>query len=72
VSDAIGTLHRLPVRDVFRHEDEAGHRVIIENQLEATDHKHLGQVLTYLSVLDADVAIWITADARAEHVSAIS
>jgi uncharacterized protein YeaO (DUF488 family) len=57
--------------DLFA-EDEDGHRVIIENQLEATDHKHLGQVLTYLSVLDADVAIWITADARPEHVSAIS
>jgi hypothetical protein len=57
--------------DLFA-EDEDGHRVIIENQLEATDHKHLGQVLTYLSVLDADVAIWITADARPEHVSAVS
>jgi hypothetical protein len=57
--------------DLFA-EDIDGHRVIIENQLEATDHKHLGQVLTYLSVLDADIAIWITADARPEHVSAIS
>ena len=114
MNDMIGTLHRLPVRDVFSHEaydfttwmernpdalsnavgieladmkrehnagdfsvdlfaeDEDGHRVIIENQLEATDHKHLGQVLTYLSVLDAEVAIWITADARPEHVSAVS
>ena len=53
-------------------EDEDGRRIIVENQLDRTDHKHLGQVLTYLSVLDAEVAIWITADARPEHVSAIT
>lgn len=53
-------------------EDEGGRRIIVENQLEQTDHKHLGQVLTYLTVLDAEVAIWVTADARPEHVSAVS
>jgi hypothetical protein len=52
-------------------EDEAGRRVIIENQLEETDHQHLGQLLTYLTFLDADLAIWVTADARPEHVSAV-
>jgi hypothetical protein len=53
-------------------EDESGRRIIIENQLEPTDHKHLGQVLTYLTVLDAEIAIWVTSDARPEHVSAVS
>jgi hypothetical protein len=53
-------------------EDEGGRRIIVENQLEQTDHKHLGQVLTYLTVLDAKIAIWVTADARPEHVSAVS
>lgn len=53
-------------------EDESGRRIIVENQLRQTDHQHLGQVLTYLSVLDAEIAIWITADSRPEHVSAIS
>ncbi|MCO5199873.1 MAG: DUF4268 domain-containing protein, partial [Anaerolineae bacterium] len=53
-------------------EDESSRTVIIENQLERSDHDHLGKILTYLSSFDADVAIWIVQDPRPEHVNAIN
>jgi hypothetical protein len=57
--------------DIFA-EDTTGRLVIIENQLTRTDHDHLGKILTYLSNLDAKIAIWISIDPRPEHVTAIN
>ena len=52
-------------------EDESGNLVVIENQLEQSDHKHLGQLITYLTKKDAKAAIWIVKEARPEHIKAI-
>ncbi len=52
-------------------EDANGNLVIIENQLEKTDHDHLGKLITYMSNLDAKTAIWITSKPRPEHERAV-
>jgi len=55
----------------IRAEDEQGNYVIIENQLEKTDHDHLGKLITYMSNLEAKTAVWITSEPRPEHETAV-
>ena len=45
--------------------------VVIENQYGGTDHKHLGQIITYASVLGAGAVVWIAETMRPEHKSAM-
>ena len=45
--------------------------VLIENQLERTDHSHLGQLLTYAAGLDAVTVVWIAEGFTDEHRAAL-
>ncbi|HWJ27250.1 MAG TPA: hypothetical protein VNS32_11950, partial [Flavisolibacter sp.] len=57
--------------DIVGLEANTKKKIIIENQLESTDHKHLGQIITYASGLDASIIIWIAKDYNDEHKAAI-
>ena len=57
--------------DLVAKDEATGIKVIIENQLEASNHDHLGKLITYASGLDANVIVWIVTQAREEHRSAI-
>jgi hypothetical protein len=80
LGDAIGLPltvvgQEVPVGD-FRLDIEAqdpeGNLVLVENQLEASDHAHLGQLLVYASGVDASTVVWITTRLREEHRSALT
>lgn len=57
--------------DILAEEDNTGRKIIIENQLEMTNHDHLGKIITYASGYDAEIIIWIVKDVRDEHKQAI-
>ena len=57
--------------DIVANEAGTGDRVLIENQLENSDHNHLGQILTYLAGLEAKRVVWIARDFQEAHRSAI-
>lgn len=57
--------------DLVATDEYTGTKVIIENQLEASNHDHLGKIITYASGLNAEVIVWIVKEAREEHKAAI-
>lgn len=57
--------------DILAEEENTGRKVIIENQLEQTDHDHLGKLVTYASGHDAEYVVWIVKDANEEHRQAL-
>lgn len=57
--------------DIYASETGTDRKIIIENQLEDTDHDHLGKLITYASGKGADVVIWVVKHAREEHKAAV-
>lgn len=57
--------------DILCRDTATGAWVLVENQLERTDHRHLGQLLTYASGLQAVMIIWIAARFTEEHRSTL-
>jgi hypothetical protein len=57
--------------DVLARDTSTGDYVVIENQLEKTDHDHLGKSITYASVLDASAVVWIARQFTEEHKRAL-
>lgn len=57
--------------DIVAKDETSGIQVVIENQLEASNHDHLGKIITYASGLNASVIVWIVTEAKEEHRSAI-
>ena len=57
--------------DILARDQDSGEAVVIENQIEQSDHEHLGKLITYASGKDAKYIVWIVKDAREEHRAAI-
>ena len=57
--------------DIVGTETGTDRKVIIENQLEDTNHDHLGKLITYASGKEASIIVWIVKRAREEHKAAI-
>lgn len=58
--------------DILARNPQTDELVLIENQLEGSDHSHLGQIMTYLAGLDARIVIWVAAGFRDAHLSAVN
>lgn len=57
--------------DIWAEEENTHRQIIIENQLEITNHQHLGQIITYASGKDAEIIILIVKNVKDEHKQAI-
>jgi hypothetical protein len=57
--------------DIHCKDSTSGKFVVIENQLEKSDHGHLGQLLTYASGLEAGTIIWVAPEFCNEHLATL-
>ena len=57
--------------DIVAEATDDGRTVVVENQLEASDHDHLGKTIAYAAGLDADIIVWIAPKFNDEHQDAV-
>jgi hypothetical protein len=57
--------------DLFGTDLDSGQNIVVENQLEKSDHSHLGQLLTYAGGLESGLVVWIAKEIRQEHRAAL-
>jgi len=57
--------------DILAEESNEGNDIILENQLEKTNHDHLGKIITYAAGVEADIVIWIVKESQEEHQKAV-
>ena len=57
--------------DIVCQETASDRVIVIENQLEKTDHDHLGKLLTYAAGLKAEIVVWVAARFTDEHRAAL-
>ncbi len=57
--------------DILCKDTVSNHYVLIENQLERTDHTHMGQLITYAAGLEAVTIVWVASRFTDEHRAAL-
>lgn len=57
--------------DIIAKREGSESQILVENQLEDTNHTHLGQLITYASGMDIETVVWIAPRFREEHRAAI-
>jgi hypothetical protein len=57
--------------DVLCRDTLTSRLVLIENQIERTDHTHLGQTLTYAAGIGVSTVVWVASEFREEHRAAL-
>ena len=66
-----GSFCRPLFADILAKDMNSDTKVVIENQLEKTNHDHLGKCITYSSVLNARIVVWISPQFTDEHKKAM-
>ena len=58
--------------DILAYESGTDRKIAIENQYGTTNHTHLGQLMTYMAGINAEVVVWIAENFNNEHLTAIN